>query len=205
MHTDYVDNWDDIPAPLQSALEPVIRQMDEAADALFDRRLNLAFEAAVKEISIPGVVALTVAVRALRDLIAQRIVVSGDGKTLVFDGEHTVTVYDLPVYTPCLYLSQLSQRLVRDNVRVWKADTLRDILDCAFTMARCAPPRTETARVVAAAIYDLIALDEANKTLVIERQSEIAGNATNEATILAAVLSLLGRGQRISAPARPGP
>jgi len=199
MHADYVDSWDDIPAPLQSALEPIIRQLDEAADALFDRRLNLAFEAAVKEISIPGVVALTAAMKALRDLVAERVAESADGGSLVFDGEYAVTVYDLPVYTPCLYLSQLSQRLVRDNVRVWKADTLRDMLRCAFAMARCAPPQTETARVVAAAIYDLIALDEANKALVVERESELTGRMGNEAAILGSVLSLLGRGQRASA------
>ena len=69
MQSDYVDNWDALPPAVQQALEPIIEQFDAAADLLFDRRLNLSFEAAVKELSIPGVVALTDGLRRLRDLL----------------------------------------------------------------------------------------------------------------------------------------
>ena len=76
MKSDYVDNWDALPAPVQEALEPIIAQFDTAADLLFDRRLNLSFEAAVKELSIPGVVALTDGLRQLRDLLTARVTVA---------------------------------------------------------------------------------------------------------------------------------
>ena len=48
MTSDYVDNWDALPSAVQEALAPIIARFDEAADLLFDRRLNLSFEAAVK-------------------------------------------------------------------------------------------------------------------------------------------------------------
>ena len=54
MKSDYVDNWDALPDAVQEALEPILAQFDAAADLLFDRRLNLSFEAAVKELSIPA-------------------------------------------------------------------------------------------------------------------------------------------------------
>ena len=69
MWPDYVDNWDLLPPPVQEALRPLLTRFDEAADLLFDRRLNLSFEAAVKELSIPGIVALTEGLRDLRGLL----------------------------------------------------------------------------------------------------------------------------------------
>ncbi len=76
MTSDYVDNWDALPPPVQEALTPIIARFDEAADLLFDRRLNLSFEAAVKDLSIPGIVALTEGFRSLRDLLQSRVTVA---------------------------------------------------------------------------------------------------------------------------------
>ncbi len=119
MTSDYVDNWDDLPAAVQEALLPIIAHFDEAADLLFDRRLNLSFEAAVKELSIPGVVALTEGLRALRDLLRARVSVGDAGLGgLLFDGVLPITAYDLPLYTPPVYLSQLAQYMDGQNVRV---------------------------------------------------------------------------------------
>ena len=75
MTSDYVDNWDGLPLAVQEALLPIIARFDEAADLLFDRRLNLSFEAAVKDLSIPGIVALTEGLRALRDLLTGAVTV----------------------------------------------------------------------------------------------------------------------------------
>ena len=65
---DYADNWDSLPDGVQDALTPIIGCFEEAADLLFDRRLNLSFEAAVKDLSIPGIVALTTGLRELAGL-----------------------------------------------------------------------------------------------------------------------------------------
>ena len=81
---------------------------------LFDRRLNLSFEAAVKDLSISGIVALTEGFRALRDLLQARVAVAdaAEGR-LLFDGALPLTAYDLPLYTPPVYLSQLAQYMDR--------------------------------------------------------------------------------------------
>ena len=124
MNADYVDNWDALPPAVQAALTPIIARFDEAADLLFDRRLNLSFEAAVKELSIPGIVALTDGLRVLRDLLAARVGIAdaADGR-LLFDNALPLTVYDLPLYTPCVYISQLAQYMDSQNVRIWKEAT----------------------------------------------------------------------------------
>ena len=159
MTSDYVDNWDGLPPAVQAALAPILARFEEAADLLFDRRLNLSFEAAVKELSIPGVVALTEGLRALRDLLQTRVTVEGAGKgEMLFDGGLPLTVYDLPLYTPCVYLSQLAQFMDGRNVRVWKESTAAEIVGTLLVMARFVPTRTETARVVTAALHDMMYL-----------------------------------------------
>jgi len=159
MTSDYVDNWDGLPPAVQDALLPILARFDEAADLLFDRRLNLSFEAAVKNLSIPGVVALTEGLRALRDLLRAQVTVAdaGEGR-LLFDGVLPLTVYDLPLYTPCVYLSQLAQFMDSQNVRVWKEATAVEIVDTLLVMARFVPTSTETARVVTAALHDMMYL-----------------------------------------------
>jgi len=156
MTSDYVDNWDTLPLVVQAALLPIIMRFDEAADLLFDRRLNLSFEAAVKELSIPGVVALTEGFRALRDLLLERVAVenAAEGR-LLFDGALPLTAYDLPLYTPPIYLSQLAQYMDSQNVRVWKETTAVEIVDTLLVMARYICPDIETARVVLAALHDM--------------------------------------------------
>jgi len=159
MTSDYVDNWDDLPPAVQEALSPIIARFDEAADLLFDRRLNLSFEAAVKELSIPGVVALTEGLRALRDLLRARVTVEDAGQgRLLFDGALSITAYDLPLYTPPVYLSQLAQFMDGQNVRVWKETTAAEIVDTLVVMARCVPATMETARVLTAGLHDMIYL-----------------------------------------------
>ena len=156
MTSDYVDNWDDLPPVVQEALSPIIARFDEAADMLFDRRLNLSFEAAVKELSIPGVVALTEGLRALRDLLEARVTVedAGEGR-LLFDGGLPLTAYGLPLYTPPIYLSQLAQYMDGQNVRVWKAATAVEIVDALLIMARYVRPDIETARTLTAGLHDM--------------------------------------------------
>ncbi len=159
MTSDYVDNWDDLPPGVQDALRPIITRFDEAADLLFDRRLNLSFEAAVKELSIPGVVALTEGLRALRTLLEARVTVedAGEGR-LLFDGDLPLTAYGLPLYTPPIYLSQLAQYMDGQNVRVWKATTAAEIVDGLLVMARYVRPDIETARTLTAGLHDMIYL-----------------------------------------------
>ncbi len=159
MTSDYVDNWDGLPPAVQDALLPILARFDEAADLLFDRRLNLSFEAAVKELSIPGVIALTEGLRGLRDLLQERVSVEDSGeKGLLFDGVLPLTVYDLPLYTPCVYLSQLAQFMDGQNVRVWKESTAVEVVDALLVMARCVRPDIETARVLMAALHDMVYL-----------------------------------------------
>ena len=159
MLSDYVDNWDLLPLPVQEALSPVLARFDEAADLLFDRRLNLSFEAAVKELSIPGIVALTEGLRGLRDLLTARVTVkdAAEGR-LLFDGSLPLTAYDLPLYLPPVYLSQLAQFMDAQNVRVWKEATAAEIVDVLLTMAHCVRPDIETARVLIAALHDMVYL-----------------------------------------------
>ncbi len=153
---DYADNWDSLPINVQEALTPIIERFEEAADLLFDRRLNLSFESAVKDLSIPGIVALTAGLRELRDLLLARVTVedAGEGK-LLFDGTALLTAYDLPLYAPPVYLSQLAQFMDGQNVRVWKEETAEEIVGTLLVMARYVRPDIETARVLIAALHDM--------------------------------------------------
>jgi len=159
MTSDYVDNWDELPPAVQDALLPIIARFDEAADLLFDRRLNLSFEAAVKDLSIPGVVALTEGLRALRDLLQERVTVedAAEGR-LLFDGDLPLTAYGLPLYTPPVYLSQLAQYMDGQNVRVWKESTAVEIVDALLVMARYIRPDIDTARTLTAGLHDMVYL-----------------------------------------------
>ena len=153
---DYADNWDSLPPVVQEALSPIILRFEEAADLLFDRRLNLSFEAAVKELNIPGIVALTNGLRELRDLLAAHVTVedAAEGR-LLFDGALPLTAYDLPLYAPPVYLSQLAQYMDGQNVRVWKEATAGEIVSVLLLMARYVRPDIETARVLIAALHDM--------------------------------------------------
>jgi len=153
---DYADNWEGLPPSVQEAFLPILTRFEEAADLLFDRRLNLSFEAAVKDLSIPGVVALTTGLRDLRDLLTKRVTVedAGGGK-LLFDGTAALTAYDLPLYAPPVYLSQLAQFMDGQNVRVWKEATAEEIAAILLVMARYVRPDIETARVLIAALHDM--------------------------------------------------
>ena len=191
MTSDYVDNWDGLPPVVQDVLLPILTCFDEAADLLFDRRLNLSFEAAVKELSIPGVVALTEGLRALRDLLSARVSVevAGEGR-LLFDGVLLLTVYDLPLYTPCVYLSQLAQFMDGQNVRVWKETTAVEIVEILGMMARFVPTSTETARVVTAALHDMMYLYPGTQSmaeLILEREATFP----NAAAIMQTALQLV--------------
>ena len=166
MKNDYVDNWEALPLHVQEVLSPIIEEFDIAADLLFDRRLNLSFEAAVKELSIPGIVALTQGLRALHGLLSDRPwEIDAAQNSLLFDGEYSLTVYDLPIYMPCVYLSQLAQYMDSQNVRVWKDSTAAEIVGVLLVMARFVPLETETARVVTAALHDLLYLYPATESL----------------------------------------
>ena len=159
MTSDYVDNWDGLPPAVQDALLPILVRFDEAADLLFDRRLNLSFEAAVKDLSIPGVVALTEGLRGLCGLLEARVTVE-DAKEgrLLFDGDLPLTAYGLPLYTPPIYLSQLAQYMDSQNVRVWKESTAIEIVDALLVMARYVRPDIETARTLTAGLHDMVYL-----------------------------------------------
>jgi hypothetical protein len=194
MHSDYVDDWDGLPPCLREALVPIIERLDSAADQLFDRRLNLSFEAAVKEIAIPGVVDLTEAIRMIAALLRDRITISDD--TLLFDAASPVTAYDLPLYTPCLYLSQLAQHLVEQNARVWKPETLQELILCVAAMTRCVSPNMETARIVASALCDLLELDLENAVLLEREIQENGDRFPNERAIGEVALAMARRGRR---------
>ncbi len=159
MTSDYVDNWDVLPARVQDVLIPIVAEFEAAADLLFDRRLNLSFEAAVKDLSIPGVVALTQGLRGLRDLLQLRVTVEDAGAgRLLFDQTVPLTAYDLPLYMPAVYLSQLAQYMDGQNVRVWKGTTASEIVDALLVMARYVRPDIEAARVLIAALHDMVYL-----------------------------------------------
>jgi hypothetical protein len=153
---DYADNWDSLPPVVQDALTAIIERFEEAADLLFDRRLNLSFEAAVKELSIPGIVALTEGLRELRDLLLAHVTIedAAEGR-LLFDSTVPLTAYDLPLYAPPVYLSQLAQFMDSQNVRVWKETTAGEIVGVLLVMARYVRPDIETARVLIAALHDM--------------------------------------------------
>ena len=146
---------------------PVLACFEEAADLLFDRRLNLSFEAAVKELSIPGIVALTQGLRGLRDLLTARVTVedAGEGR-LLFDGLLPLTAYDLPLYAPPVYLSQLAQFMDGQNVRVWKEATAEEIAEALLLMARYVRPDIGTAQVLIAALHDMAYLYPSALTLI---------------------------------------
>ena len=159
MTSDYVDNWDALPSALKQLLTPILAQFDEAADLLFDRRLNLSFEAAVKELSVPGIVALTNGLRELRELLMAWVTVANASEgRLLFEGNLPLTAYDLPLYTPPVYLSQLAQYMDGQNVRVWKESTAAEIVDVLLVMARYVRPDIETARVLIAGLHDMVYL-----------------------------------------------
>ena len=153
---DYADNWDSLPPSVQEALIPILTRFEDAADLLFDRRLNLSFEAAVKDLSIPGIVALTNGLRELKDLLTARVTVedAGEGR-LLFDGTLPLTAYDLPLYAPPVYLSQLAQFMDGQNVRVWKESTAEEIVETLLVMARSVRPDIGTAQVLIAALHDM--------------------------------------------------
>ena len=100
--------------------------------------------------------ALTEGFRALRDLLQSRVTVAdvAEGR-LLFDGSLPLTAYDLPLYTPPVYLSQLAQHMDSQNVRVWKDSTAVEIVDALLVMARYVRPDMETARVLIAALHDM--------------------------------------------------
>jgi len=196
MKSDYVDNWDALPPYVQHVLTPIIARFDEAADLLFDRRLNLSFEAAVKELSVPGVVALTDAFRALHLLLTDHPwKTDPSDNSLIFDGEYRLTVYDLPIYTPCVYLSQLAQYMDSQNVRVWKESTAVEIVDALMVMARFAPLQTETARVVTAALHDMMYLYPGTQELAEDAlETEVPGSTA--AAIAETALTMVKKNAR---------
>lgn len=169
MTSDYVDNWDALPPPVQEALLPITAEFDAAADVLFDRRLNLSFEAAVKELSVPGIVLLTGAFRQLGALIIEHVtLIDAAQGTLLFDHTFPLTAYDLPFYTPCLYLSQVCLAMDEGHVRIWKEATAQDIVDILLLMARFVRPDIEASRVCIAALHDLVLLYPATRASVQE-------------------------------------
>lgn len=192
MHSDYVDNWDSLPAPVQEALSPIITRFDEGADLLFDRRRNLSFEAAVKELSVPGIVALTDGLRQLRGMLEQHIAITNAAQgDLLFDGIYPLTAYDLPLYTPAVYLSQLAQAMDEQNVRVWKDSTAGEIIQTLLVMARCVRPGIEHARVLTAALHDMVLLYPQNLAALTEVTAD--SPFPNAAHIARTAVRLLGR------------
>ena len=193
MKSDYVDNWDALPPAVQDALEPIIARFDAAADLLFDRRLNLSFEAAVKDLSVPGVVALTEGLRLLRDLLMMRVTISDtETGTLLFDGVTPLTAYDLPLYTPCVYLSQLAQYMDGQNVRVWKDATAEEIIQILLVMARFVRPDIEIARVTIAALHDMVYLYP-NSEPILASAAQADDAPANTRAIALAAWKLVGR------------
>jgi len=198
MTSDYVDNWDVLPARVQDVLIPIVAEFEAAADLLFDRRLNLSFEAAVKDLSIPGVVALTQGLRGLRDLLQLRVTVEDAGAgRLLFDQTVPLTAYDLPLYMPAVYLSQLAQYMDGQNVRVWKGTTASEIVDALLVMARYVRPDIEAARVLIAALHDMAYLYP--ETLGQLEEAASAGASSNAAHIATQAARLAQK----NAPAAP--
>lgn len=193
---DYADNWDSLPPVVQDALTPIIERFEEAADLLFDRRLNLSFEAAVKELSIPGIVALTEGLRSLRDLLVAHVTIkaAAEGR-LLFDNTVPLTAYDLPLYAPPVYLSQLAQFMDSQNVRVWKASTAAEIVDTLLIMAHCVRPDIETARVLIAALHDMTYLYP--ETLAQVNAAAMQSNTPNAAHIAGLTAQMAKRNVRL--------
>jgi len=190
MKSDYVDNWDGLPPLLQDDLKPIVNVFDQAAGLLFDRRLNLSFEAAVQELSIPGIAVLTEGLRNLRAFLASSVTVLDPAEGhLLYAGEFIITAHDLPIYTPCLYLSQLAQYMEDANVRVWKESTASEIVEILLVMARYVRPDIEVARVVIAALHDMILLHPAARSLLLAGRND----SPNAASIAASAELLLSK------------
>ncbi len=193
MTSDYADNWDALPAPVQDALRPLIDEFDAAADVLFDRRLNLSFEAAVKDLNVPGIALLTIAFRQWGALITDHLtLVDAAQGTLSFDHTFALTAYDLPFYTPCLYLSQVCLAMDEANVRIWKDATAQDIVDILLLMARFLRPDIEAARVCIAALHDLALLYPATRPAV-QEAARLSLPHPNAAHIASLAKQLLAR------------
>ena len=90
---------------------------------------------------------------------------AGQG-ALLFDGTAPLTAYDLPLYAPAVYLSQLAQFMDGQNVRVWKEATAEGITDTLLVMARYVRPDIETARVLIAALHDMAYLYPSSLPLI---------------------------------------
>jgi len=190
--SDYVDNWDALPPPVQDALRLVIDKFDAAADVLFDRRLNLSFEAAVQDLSVPGIVLLTDALRRLGALLAEHVtVVDAAQGTLSFDHTFPLTAYDLSLYTPCLYLSQVCHAMDEAHVRIWKDATAQEIVAVLLLIARCVRPDIEAARVCIAALHDMAWLYPSARPAVQEaaRLFEASPNAAHIASLAEQLLA----------------
>lgn len=182
MKSDYADNWDALPPALQDALTPIVTQFDAAADLLFDRRLNLSFEYAVKELSIPGIALLTDALRGFAMFVETRLTIQDAAQgALLFDDSVPITAYDLPIYMPCLYLSQLAQSMQEQNVRVWKCATAGELVSSLLVMARLIRPDIEIARVCIAALHDMAQLypDAGLQLAQTAAQNALLPNAAN--------------------------
>ncbi len=193
MTSDYVDNWDALPPPVQEALLPLTEAFDTAADVLFDRRLNLSFEAAVQDLSVPGIVLLTGAFRQLGALIAGHVtLIDAAQGTLSFDHTFALSAYDLPFYTPCLYLSQVCHAMDEGNVRIWKEATAQDIINVLLLMARFLRPDIEAVRVCIAALHDLALLYPATRPSV-QEAARLSGAHPNAAHIASLAEQLLAR------------
>ncbi len=193
MTSDYVDNWDALPAPVQDALRPLTDEFDDAADVLFDRRLNLSFEAAVKELSVPGIVLLTGAFRRLGSLLTAHVtLIDAAQGTLSFDHTFALSAYDLPFYTPCLYLSQVCHAMHEAHVRIWKDATAQEIVDILLLMARFLRPDIEAARVCIAALHDLALLYPAVRPSV-QEAARLSVPHPNAAHIASLAEQLLAR------------
>ena len=121
--------------------------------------------------------ALTGGLRGLRDLLVSRVSVADAAEgMLLFDGATPLTAYDLPLYTPCVYLSQLAQFQDGQNVRVWKQTTAEEIVQILLVMARYVRPDIEVARVVIAALHDMVYLyPDANPLLETEKGDGMPG------------------------------
>ncbi len=193
MTSDYVDNWDALPSPVQEALRPVVDSFDAAADMLFDRRLNLSFEAAVKELSVEGIVLLTGAFRQLGRVINNHLtLIDAAQGTLSFDHTVVLSAYDIPLYTPCLYLSQVCHAMDDANVRIWKDATAQEMIALLLLMARFVRPDIEAARVCIAAIHDLASLYPAARPHV-QEAARLSGPHPNAAHIASLAEQLLAR------------
>nr|MDQ2686904.1 hypothetical protein [Armatimonadota bacterium] len=144
------------------------------------------------ELSVPGIVALTDGLRQLRELLERRVtVVDAERGELLFDGAYALTAYDLPLYTPALYLSQLAQAMDEENVRVWKESTAGEIVQTLLVMARCVRPDIEHARILTAALHDMVLLYPSTLAMLTDAAIDLL--FPNAAHIAQTAVNLLGR------------